>query len=123
MSCPPEKNSDFDWIGAKKNLIERDKIEKENGERDRIQLFEKAVSVLENEFKETSVEVYLVGSITQPYRFTSSSDIDIVLKNFIGDRFELWTKLEEKLGREVEIILFEKSAFQEFVKSQGFKVI
>lgn len=113
----------FDSDEAKKHLIQRQEKEKERLEQERTILLQKAISVLTDEFKGSPVEVYLVGSITRPYHFTSSSDIDIVLKNFKGDRFEIWTKLEEKLRKQVEIILFETCSFQDFVISQGYKVL
>lgn len=81
------------------------------------------ISILEKEFKGSSVEVYLIGSILKPFGFSSRSDIDIVLKNYKEDRFDFWAKLERKLGREVEIILFETSPFQEFVLKEGFKIV
>lgn len=115
--------SNFDRDEAKKFLFERETAAKEKLEQERQQIFQKVVAFLKEEFKGTDVEVYLVGSLLIPYRFTNSSDVDIVLKNFHEDRFDLWTKLEEKIGRKIEIILFEKCSFKKFVIAQGFKVI
>jgi predicted nucleotidyltransferase len=81
------------------------------------------ISILKRELKGTSVEVYLIGSILQPFNFTSRSDIDVVLKNYQGDRFELWARLEREIDRTVEIISFERCHFQEFVLRDGFKVV
>lgn len=114
----PAFNSDE----AKKFLSAREERERETQEQERTLLFQKVISILKKEFQETNVEVFLVGSIIRPYKFTSRSDVDIVLKNFEGERFDVWTKLEELIGRNVEIILFEKCSFQEFVNSEGFKV-
>ena len=113
----------FDFDEAKKFLLARDQKEKENLELERKQTLQKVVAILEAEFQNTGVEVFLVGSLLLPYSFTSRSDVDIVLKNYSGDRFDLWTKLEEKIGRNVEVILFEKCPFQEFVIQEGYKVI
>lgn len=60
--------------------------------------------ILQEEFHGSSVEVFLVGSILKPFQFAERSDIDIVVKNYDHDRFDLWTKLETKIGRTVEII-------------------
>jgi predicted nucleotidyltransferase len=114
---------DFDVEGAKKYLNERDKAAQKKDEEERKAILQKTISILEKEFRGSEVEVYLVGSILRPFSFSSRSDVDIVLKNFKGDRFDLWPKLEEKIGREIEVILFERCSFQEFVLKEGFKVV
>ena len=116
-------NQPFNQDEAKKYLSERNSEENEKHEQERVHLLELAISALKEEFKGSNVEVFLVGSIVQPHRFTSQSDVDVVLKNFQGDRFAVWTRLEEKIGRTVEIILFEKCTFQEFVATQGLRVM
>lgn len=113
----------FDTEEAKKFLLAKEEKEKQQREKERKGLLERVVSVLKKEFKESTIEVYLIGSILQPFRFSSHSDVDIVLKNYKGDRFDLWVKLEEEIGRKVEIIPFETCPFQEFVLKEGFKVI
>ncbi len=117
----------FDVEAAKKFLRAREKKQRtqveERKDEERKALLKKAISILEKEFKETSVEVYLIGSILQPFNFTSRSDIDVVLKNYQGDRFELWARLEREIDRTVEIISFESCHFQEFVARDGFKVV
>lgn len=113
----------FDPEEAKKFLSQRQDEEKEKLELERQHIFKQAVSFLTAEFKGSDVEVYLIGSVIQPYRFTTSSDVDIVLKNFTGDRFDIWPRCEEMIGREVEVIQFEKCTFQDFVINHGYKVI
>ncbi|HNA62593.1 MAG TPA: hypothetical protein PKW79_05920 [Rhabdochlamydiaceae bacterium] len=114
---------DFDFEAAKKSLRLKEERENEHKEEERLHFLQRAKTILEKEFKGTGVEVYLVGSILQPSRFTSMSDIDIVLKNFHGDRFELWAKLDRQIGRTVEIIIFETCHFQDFVLKDGLKVV
>lgn len=89
----------------------------------RLEMLEKCSPVLKNNFSDARVDVYLVGSIVRPYQFRRDSDIDIVLKGFSGDRFEVWTKLEKALNRSIEIILFETCPFQDYVVKYGLKVI
>ncbi|HEX2583462.1 MAG TPA: hypothetical protein VHL30_05035 [Chlamydiales bacterium] len=113
----------FDSEEAKKFLLEREQKEKQEKERERKNLLQKAISILEEEFTGTAVEVYLIGSILRPFSFTSKSDVDIVLKNYKGDRFDFWTKMEAKIGRSVEIIAFETCSFQEFILKNGLKVL
>jgi predicted nucleotidyltransferase len=113
---------DFDSEEAKKFLFAREQKEREEKEEARKKLLKVVILTLQDAFKESSVEVYVVGSILRPFAFSSSSDVDIVLKNYTGDRFDLWTQLEEKIGRSVEIIPFETCEFQEFVLKDGLKV-
>jgi predicted nucleotidyltransferase len=112
----------FDVEAARKFLSERERQESDAQEKARKELLEKVILVLKDEFLGSSVEVYLVGSIIRPHSFSARSDVDVVLKNFKGDRFDLWTKLEEKFGRSVEIIPFETCSFREFVLKEGLRV-
>ena len=114
--------SEFDQEKAKKFLLEREKREKEEKEQERKKLLERTIAVLTQEFSGSTIEVYLVGSIVKPHMFNTRSDIDIVLKNFEGDRFDLSSKLEKVLGRTVEIIRFETCRFQGYVLKDGLKV-
>jgi predicted nucleotidyltransferase len=109
----------FNEEEARKFLLSREEKEKQTKEQERKTLLSKVISVLKQEFKNSSVEVYLVGSILRPFSFSSSSDIDVVLKGYKGDRFDVWTRLEGEFGRRVEIILFETCHFQEFVLKEG----
>jgi predicted nucleotidyltransferase len=114
---------DFDQEEAKKFLLERERKERDAREEDRQEVLQKVTSILREKFVRSSVEVYLVGSIIRPHAFSSRSDVDVVLKNFQGDRFELWSELETKFGRNVEIIPFETCSFQQFVLDEGLKVV
>lgn len=113
----------FDPNAAKKFLKERDAQERSNQEEIRKALLEHTIAVLKEEFPGDEVQAFLVGSILRPNQFTKISDVDIVIKNFHGDRFALWSRLEAKIGRQVEIILFEQCSFKEFVESDGLKVV
>jgi len=114
---------EFDSEEAKKFLLAKEEKEKRQREEVRKATLQRVILILKEEFRGSSVEVYLIGSILQPFRFSSRSDVDIVLKNYKGDRFDFWVKLERELGRKVEIIPFETCRFQEFVLKEGFKVL
>jgi len=114
---------DFDSNQAREFLQERELREREARELERTAIFTTAVDTLKDIFRNKNVEVYLVGSITQPHMFYPNSDIDIVLKNFHGDRFDLWAQLENMLKRKIEIILFERCHFQDHIIKNGYKVI
>lgn len=116
----PEGFSEED---AKKFLASREEKWKTEREIERKLILEKTLAILKKEFAGSAVEVYLVGSVLRPYEFSSRSDVDIVLKNYHGDRFDLWTKLETEIGRKVEIIPFETCNFKEFVSKEGLRVI
>lgn len=115
--------SDFDVNAARKFLREREEKEKARFEEMRKNVLEKTVAVLKQEFQGSSVEVYLVGSIIQPLQFSDRSDIDIVLKNYQGNLFDIWSKLQQKLDQTIEVILFETCHFQEYILKYGQKVI
>lgn len=116
-------NKNFDIDQAKKFLQNRESLEKEQRERERVAILALVENTLKSLFRNNNIEIYLVGSITQPYMFYLHSDIDIVIKNYKGDRFDLWTKLETLIKRKVEVILFENCHFQEHVIKNGCKVL
>jgi predicted nucleotidyltransferase len=116
-------SKNFDADQAKRFLEQRESLAKEEREQTRKAIFTLAVDSLKNLFMDSGVEVYLVGSITQPYMFNPRSDVDIVVKNFTGDRFALWSQLETMIKRSVEVIIFESCHFQEHVIKSGYKVL
>ncbi len=113
----------FDRQEAKKFLLAREEKEKQQQEDSRQRILQHAISVLQKKFIESEVQVYLVGSVLRAYDFNTTSDIDIVIRNFKGDRFQLWSELENLLERSVEIIQFETCHFKEFVEKEGLKVV
>lgn len=113
----------FDVQQAKKFLMLRETLEKKERERQRITTLTAVIDSLKTLFFLSEVEVYLVGSITQPYMFYPHSDVDIVLKNFKGDRFDIWVQLEGMIKRNVEIIIFEHCHFKDHVIKNGYKVL
>ena len=113
----------FDKDGAKEFLFQKEQNEKEDNEKQRQNLLNKVISILKDEFSGQNIEIFLVGSITKPYSFGKKSDIDIILKNFKGDRFELWSLLESKIGQNIEVILYEKCHFKDHIEKEGLKVL
>jgi predicted nucleotidyltransferase len=116
-------DEDFDTEAAIKFLRERERSEKNEREEERQKVLHKVTLVLKEKFADSGVDVYLIGSILEPFGFSPHSDIDIVVKNFHGDRFDLWTALEHQCGRTVEIILFESCSFADHVVKYGLKVV
>ena len=114
---------EFDPEKARHTLEQKEKARKEAGEALRLSTLQKAKTAVTTLFRASGVEIYFVGSVIQPYQFRADSDIDVVLRGFKGDRFEVWTQLEEAIGRPVEVMLFEKIEFQEHVLQHGLKVV
>ena len=113
----------FDVNEAKRFLENREALVKDEREKERKAVLAAVLASLKQLFSDTAVEVYLVGSIIRPNMFHPGSDVDIVLKNFQGDRFDLWAKLERMINRNVEIILFEHCHFQDHILKSGYKVL
>ena len=116
-------SSDFDINEAREFLSKKEAQKNEEYEQERLKVLQRVTELLKKEFSDSEVEVYLVGSITKPHQFTKRSDVDIVIKNFKGDRFDTWPKLERKIGRDVELILYENCHFKDHVKSQGLRIV
>jgi predicted nucleotidyltransferase len=113
----------FNIDKAKRFLESRELEEKEKRETDRNSTLVLATNALKDLFSHTDVEVYLIGSITKPHMFSPYSDVDVVLRNFKGDRFDVWTGLETIIKKKVEVIIFENCLFQEYILKNGYKVI
>jgi len=113
---------EFDVEKSKKFLKEREEKEREKRELERKKLLQKVIKILKDELKESGAEVFLVGSILKPFSFSEHSDVDIVLKGYKDDRFDLWPKLEKKIGRSIEIIPFESCHFKELILKEGLRV-
>ena len=113
----------FDKAEAKSFLSKKEQERKDFLEKERLAVLERTKKILKDYFAGQSVEIFLVGSITREYAFTERSDVDIVLKNFEGNRFAVWAELERKIDRDVEIILYEKSRFKDHIDENGLKVL
>lgn len=113
----------FNADEAREYLLKQEQLEKKKREEERLATLDHVARCLKEMFLDSPVEVYLVGSITKPNSFNKRSDIDVVLKNFKGDRFAVWTELESKVRRRVEVILFERSHFKEHIEQEGLKVV
>jgi predicted nucleotidyltransferase len=100
-------------------------IEKKRKEREDLRLHViaqilKAIDGLSGEI--TFDEAYLFGSVTKPFRFVESSDIDI---GFVGldDRhfFEAMSYLSEEAGRDVDVVQLEDHRLADKIKKGGIR--
>lgn len=114
---------EFDTHEARENLAKLEKAKKDLSEKERLEVLSKTTEVLKSYFADKGIQVYLIGSLIQEGKFTRRSDVDIVLKGFHGDRFELWPDLEQKIDRKVEVILYEKCGFQDHVDRYGLRIV
>jgi len=94
-------------------------------DRERLRL--KVLSSVKEKFRDilpdSGIEVYLIGSIIRPYHFSEYSDIDIVLKNFKGDIYEIQKEIESQTDRDVDLIIYERSTFKELIDQYGEKIL
>lgn len=113
----------FDEASALQNLKDQERKNLEQKEKLRVQLLAKTFSLLQEEFKGTDTKAWLIGSITSENQFSKRSDIDIVVQDYLGDRYHLWSSLEKKIGHEIEILRYEECAFQDDIMKYGLRVI
>jgi len=113
----------FDENASLENLKRKELKNSAEWEDFRVKLLNKTKKILLREFNRKGIEIWLIGSIIQPNQFTKRSDIDIVVKNYDGDRFDLWTLLEAEIGHELEIIRYEECDFQNDILQYGIKVL
>lgn len=67
-------------------------------------------------------EAYIFGSVTEPYQFGESSDIDIAFKGLDRDRlFFAVSFLSRCLGRDVNIVHIENIHFKEKILKDGMR--
>jgi hypothetical protein len=117
-------NETFDIEAAKKFLQAREDKEHQENESLRQAMFQKVLTVLKKEFAGTATEVYLMGSIVQPFvSFSPDDEIEVMLKNYQGDRFDIWAKLESELGDTVRVFIYGKFHLQDIFLQYGRKVI
>jgi predicted nucleotidyltransferase len=114
--------SQFDENASRENLKRKEIANRAGSEELRRKLLSTTMDILHKEIDQKGTEIWLIGSILKPNGFTKRSDIDIVVKNYKGDRFDLWTLLESKIDHEIEIIRFEECDFQDDILKYGLKV-
>ncbi len=95
----------------------------EERERFRKGFVENVFSALERLSEEvTFEEAYIFGSITKPYQFGESSDVDIAFKGLDSDRlFFTIGFLDRELGRDVNVAPIENIHFREKIIKEGIR--
>lgn len=87
----------FDIQKAKRFLENREKKKGEQREKERKEIFAKVIDSLKALFSNNLVEVYLVGSILQPYMFYTHSDV--IAKGFENHIEDFSASHKELLNR------------------------
>ncbi|MCF8038388.1 MAG: nucleotidyltransferase domain-containing protein [Desulfohalobiaceae bacterium] len=65
-------------------------------------------------------EIYLFGSVLQPGKFDKDSDIDVAVAGLPKqDLYRLTAELMSLLGRNVDLVILEKTRFSEKIKREG----
>ena len=95
--------------------------EKEQNERERQQLLPLALAWLQVHGLDYGISRgYLFGSVTQPGRFTQSSDIDIAVDTWeTGNIFGLMGYLSLYLNRDVDVIPLDQCHFADKIRRLG----
>jgi predicted nucleotidyltransferase len=97
--------------------------ERKDEERERAR--ESLMSKISNVLKRLEVsfeEVYVFGSVTKPYQFGESSDVDIAFKGLDKERFfSTISFLNRELGRDVNVVLLEEVHFKEKIIREGIR--
>ena len=67
------------------------------------------------------IPVIVLGSLTQPGRFTEASDVDLALESEPPDCsiYQLSSLLGERLGRSVDVMLLPECRFRDKILVQG----
>ena len=95
--------------------------EKEQNERERQQLLPLALAWLQAHGLDYGISRgYLFGSVTEPGRFTQSSDIDIAVDTWeTGNIFGLMGYLSLYLNRDVDVIPLDQCHFADKIRRLG----
>ena len=95
--------------------------EKDQHERERQQLLPLALAWLQAHGLDYGISRgYLFGSVTQPGRFTQSSDIDIAVDTWeTGNIFGLMGYLSLYLNRDVDVIPLDQCHFADMIRRLG----
>lgn len=103
-----------------KSIYERKDKERERVRKD---LIGDIFGVLERLSEEVCfMEAYIFGSVTKPYQFGESSDVDIAFKGLDKERlFATISFLNRELGRELNVVLLEDVHFKEKIIRDGIK--
>ena len=89
----------------------------------RLEVLAQVKEKIRDTFFDSGMEVFLIGSLLRSYHFSEYSDIDIVIKNYKGEIYEIQKELENALNKDVDIIIYEKSPFKELIDRFGEKVL
>lgn len=99
------------------------RLEAEMRERKRRELLARTISALNKLSSRVKFRgAYIFGSITKPYMFFDSSDVDIAFLGLEEDKlFFTVAFLSEEIGRDVDVIELEKAPFKDKILREGIR--
>lgn len=101
----------------------KEKKERRIWEREKIRRKAMAKLSLLNEILSNFPEVkkaYIFGSIIKEGKFRENSDIDIALEGKVKeDYFLIWSELEEKLNKGVDLRILDSGVTSQIIKKEG----
>jgi predicted nucleotidyltransferase len=108
----------------RENLQHLYKKREEEGELVRLKTKKEVKQLLQEFFiKHPDCEVWLFGSLIQPFSFSFGSDVDIAVKGFQGSRLDLYSDLEAFMPLPFDLVILERSAISEEIMLRGEKIV
>ncbi|MDD5090127.1 MAG: hypothetical protein PHQ23_04345 [Candidatus Wallbacteria bacterium] len=117
------RSTTFDIRSAACFIRETESLIQAGRERKRAAVLQHTINVLKARFTGTQMQAWITGSLIREGTFGEGSDIDIVLKNYTGSRFDIWCDLADELGENLDVILYEKCGFREHLDEHSLKVV
>jgi len=97
---------------------------KQEQEEKRCDYLSRVKEILIQHFAEGGADsVYICGSLLSPNSFTDESDIDIAVFGLVGNALRVSADLENKIGREIDLIELEHCVFRAKIEREGLKVL
>ena len=98
---------------------------REEGEKERLRILALTIDALKSVAPRFSLsEAYITGSLCQPERFHSRSDIDIAVAGLTNQNFfSFMAAMQDMLPIQVEVIELENCRFADKIIRNGMKVI
>ena len=97
---------------------------KQEQEEKRCDYLSRVKEILIQHFAEGGADsVYICGSLLSPNSFTDESDIDIAVSGLVGNALRVSADLENKIGREIDLIELEHCVFRAKIEREGLKVL
>ena len=107
----------------KSYLFSKQAIQASQYEKMRLSELNNTVAILQQFFKNEAGKVFIFGSINHKGCFFPSSDIDIAVSGFQGNRIDLYCALSNLFQRKIDLVILEKSRIKEYILNDCIQII